>query len=111
MTSALPPEEFRIEQHVREDGATVIALFGDVDLATVPSVEAALADHATHQRPAVLDLGGVAFMDSTGLNLIIRMAQESARDGWTFALADRLPDAVARLFDVTGVHGQLPFDG
>jgi stage II sporulation protein AA (anti-sigma F factor antagonist) len=59
----------------------------------------------------VLDLTGVAFMDSTGLNLLVRAARDARRDGWSFALDPQLPDGVARLFDLTSMHDHLPFDG
>jgi anti-anti-sigma factor len=110
MTDSAPHDDFRIEHRPREDGATVVSVFGEVDLFTAPEVETALASLARQKRTAVLDLTAVEFMDSTGLNLIIRMAQEAARDGWSFALAEAMSDTVQRLFEITGVRGRLPFD-
>jgi anti-sigma B factor antagonist len=53
--------------------ATVIAVRGEMDLATVPDLE--LAIDAAIERPLlllVLDLEGVTFMDSTGLACLVR---------------------------------------
>jgi anti-anti-sigma factor len=58
----------------------------------------------------VLALAGVAFMDSTALNLLVRVTRGSRRDGWSFAIRPELPDTVARLFELTGMHGLLPLD-
>ncbi|HEV7752357.1 MAG TPA: STAS domain-containing protein [Baekduia sp.] len=110
MTHPMPPDEFRIEQRPREDGAVVVSVFGDLDLATCPQLDQTLSRLAAAKRFAVLELIGVEFMDSTGLNLLIQATREARRDGWSFAIRPELPDTVARLFELTGMNGHLPFD-
>jgi stage II sporulation protein AA (anti-sigma F factor antagonist) len=110
VTDPIPRDEFRIEQRPRDDGAVVVSVFGDLDLATCPQLSEALDALAVQKRAAVLELTGVAFMDSTGLNLLIQATRESRRDGWSFAIRPELPDGVARLFELTGMHGHLPLD-
>lgn len=111
MTDPLPPDPFRLDERPRDDGAVVVSVFGELDLATCPQLRAVLDRLATEKRTAVVDLAGVAFMDSTGLNLLAQATREARRDGWTFALAPELPDAVARLFEITSMTAHLPFDG
>jgi stage II sporulation protein AA (anti-sigma F factor antagonist) len=105
------PDDFEIQQRAREDGAVVVSVLGELDLATCARLHEVLDDLVAEQRPVVLDLRGVAFMDSTGLNLLIRATRESRRDGWSFAIRPELSDAVARLFALAGMDAHLPFDG
>ena len=49
----------------------VVAVRGDVDIATAPELRARLAEAADAYRLIVVDLGGVGFMDSTGLGVLV----------------------------------------
>jgi anti-anti-sigma factor len=70
-----------------EPGAIVLALAGELDLATTPQLAAALAEAARqHAEGVVLDLAQLSFMDSTGLGLIVRTDQEAQAAGRTFVL-------------------------
>ena len=82
---------------------------GELDMATVGSVEQELKRlHESGFRAIVLDLSGLTFMDSSGLHLVIRWAQESSRDGFVFELEPG-PPQVQRLFELTAVIDELPF--
>jgi anti-sigma B factor antagonist len=105
------PHDFRIEQRERADGATVISVFGEVDLSTADQLEAALAALAAHRRATVLDLSGVEFMDSSGIGVLVRATRDADRDGWSFALAAELPEALSRLFTLSGLDEFLHLDG
>jgi len=63
------------------DDGVVLAVSGEVDLATAPQLQSsfdqALRDEAT---PVVVDLNGVAFLGSIGLSLLIR-AHDQAGPG------------------------------
>jgi anti-sigma B factor antagonist len=54
----------------------------------------------------VVDLRQVAFMDSTGLHMVLRIQQAAHEAGRQFALI-RGPDPVQRLFDLTGLAETL----
>jgi hypothetical protein len=47
-------------------------------------------------------------MDSSGLHLVTRWAQEASRDGFVFELEPG-PPQVQRLFELTAVIDELPF--
>lgn len=66
-----------------QDGVAVLRVGGDIDLATVPALEAAI-DEALVERPTalVIDLSGVDFLASAGLQALVAThnhVSESAR--------------------------------
>ena len=87
----------------------LVAPRGDMDMAPVGMVEAELRrlrdsgfDHI------VLDLGGLTFMDSSGLHLLTRWANDATQDGFVFELEPG-PPAVQRVFELTSMTDLLPF--
>ena len=96
----LPVASFEvvIEEHHHE---TVVRCFGEIDLASGPSLTAILHRVTRRDAPVRLDLSGVEFFDTSGLH-----ALEAAR-----SLADRLgcrldvgpvSEAVTRMSRLTG---------
>jgi anti-sigma B factor antagonist len=87
------------------DGCAVLAIGGEVDLATSPdlrtAIEAALDSGAAELR---LDLGGTSFMDSSGLHVLFDC---HARAGERLAIVCP-PGPVRRLFEMTGFADRLP---
>src|SRR5579875_242368 len=89
----------------RHDGArTVLALAGDLDLATVTALrEAAIAElDADHCRELVLDLAGLDFLDSTGLGCWIDLRNEAADRGKSLRL-ERMPAIAGRTVTLAGL--------
>jgi len=85
----------------------VLRLDGELDLASVPTLENAMAD-ATFDGMAeiVLDLRGLEFIDSTGLRAILLQDKRSTERGQAFALV-RGSEQVQRLLDMTHVEEHL----
>lgn len=102
--------EFRLD--VEREGDTVrVRPVGELDLATVGRVEnelRALRDAGV--RGVIVDLGGLTFMDSTGLSLMLRWTAAAERDGFAFSL---IPGAapIQRVFELAGIAGHLHFRG
>lgn len=87
----------------------VLAPCGDLDMATVGAVERELHRlRGAGVDKIVLDLGGLTFMDSSGLHLVTRWANDAATDGFVFELEPG-PPAVQRLFELTAMTDVLPF--
>jgi anti-anti-sigma factor len=88
----------------RPDRARVIvAVRGDVDVASVGEVQRVLDElRLEGWRDVVVDLREVAFMDSTGLSLLLTADRDARRDGWDFSIVDG-SQPVARLFELTGL--------
>lgn len=89
--------------------AISVSLSGELDLASAPRMEDCLAS-IEQQRPRrlVIDLGGLAFIDSTGLRILL-LADARARDaGYELVLRPGEPP-VQRVFEVTGALDILRF--
>ncbi|MGH2692916.1 MAG: STAS domain-containing protein [Actinomycetota bacterium] len=96
------PENLVLETHDRGD-VTVVSVKGEVDLYTAPSLKERVADlvSAGRNRLAV-DLGGVEFMDSTGLGVLIGGLKKCKEAGGSLALiAPREP--VIKVLAITGL--------
>jgi anti-sigma B factor antagonist len=88
---------------VSHDDEVIVALRGEVDLATAPLLERELALGSVREARAVLvDLERVAFMDLTGLRPLLSFASP-ARPGHRVAITAG-PPSVQRLLDVTGLR-------
>ena len=91
--------EVSIDEHA--EAYSVIAVRGEVDLHTAPKVEYAIERAAQSDGAVVLDMSGVAFMDSTALSALVRSKDSLQRQGTSLRLA--APSrAVERIFSVTG---------
>jgi anti-sigma B factor antagonist len=82
---------------------------GSLDVATTPVLEQQLQElvDAGH-RHLVVDLGGLSFMDSTGLRLALRWDAAGRKDGFQVRFMRGSP-AVQRVFEVTGMADRVPF--
>lgn len=96
----------------REGGAHVLALEGELDLASAPEVEAELKriEGATAGLAAiVIDLRGLSFIDSTGLRLLVEAGSRADTATYRLALL-RPPDEVFRVCEIAGIDTLLPFE-
>jgi len=94
----------------RDADEHVVALTGELDLDGAERVtQELLRAETSDARRIVLDLSGLEFMDSTGIRLIIAAHARSRMDGDRLVLV-RGPQAVHRVFELTGIAERLPFD-
>jgi anti-sigma B factor antagonist len=98
--------QFRVD--VRRNGATaVVAVSGELDLASGPELERELDRLAGPEtKLVVIDLRQLDFMDSTGLSIIVRAHQRMANEGCEMRLV-KGSQQVQRLLDLTGVADRL----
>ena len=90
-----------------EGERVVLRLDGELDLASVPALEQAVADAPLDgATEVVLDLRGLEFIDSTGLRAILLQDKRSAERGQAFALV-RGSEQVQRLMNMTRVDEHL----
>ena len=88
-------------------GRPVLVVTGELCLATGEALEAASARYvAEFGEPVVLDLGGVSFMDASGLSSIVRLAK---LDGGAQPVIDlrNVSAAVSRIVDLTSTDWLL----
>jgi anti-sigma B factor antagonist len=91
-------------------GSTVVlTLRGELDIATVPRLEQAVAAVlARGARELTIDLRGMSFLDSSGLRLIIVLAERAVAEGWILALVRPEMPALT-IFQITRAEENLPF--
>ena len=102
-----PTESFDLHERA-EGGRAVVALRGELDLSTVDEVRDRLDTLRAANRPVVLDLDGLTFMDSTGIRLVLESVRHSEREGWPFAVT-RGSSAVQRIFAAARIDDRLPY--
>jgi anti-sigma B factor antagonist len=91
----------------RHDDVAIVEPRGELDVATVETLRAALDDINGVGR-LVLDLRGLSFIDSTGLHLLVALDQRAERDGFQLALVAPAPPG-DRAIQVCGLGKTLPF--
>ncbi|WP_326616002.1 STAS domain-containing protein [Streptomyces decoyicus] len=102
------PNALNVEVNVTEPEVAVVTVSGDLDGETGTSLHHQLANQIVHgRRYLVLDLRAVPFMDSSGLNIIIRASNETKRLDGSLHLA-AVSDVVLRLLDLTGISVTTP---
>lgn len=90
------------------DGATVLAVGGELDLGSTPRLrDAALKRLLAGDRVLVLDLGGLEFLDSTGLGVVVAILKRARTLGTDLRLVVTR-ERVRAPFTVTGVDRLLP---
>jgi anti-anti-sigma factor len=101
-----------VQSHFRvdvrgDDRATVLAVSGELDLASSAELEEALhnVNHAGAEL-LILDLSELEFMDSTGLGVLVKANQRAQEAGRRFALVKGSPQ-VQRLLSLTGVADRI----
>lgn len=99
------PRSRKIQVHHRalEGELCVVALGGEIDLASAPALRSALVKfrQAGYSR-FVLELSEVSHMDSTGLGALLGFSRSLDREG-QIALA-AVPQRVATLLEMTGLE-------
>jgi anti-sigma B factor antagonist len=96
-------DELSIDLRTEEGGVLVFRLRGSLDLATAPTVRAAL-NEATDTGPhdLIVDLTQLEFLDSTGLGVLIGAHRRAVERAGSFRLV--IGDgAIARLLNITGL--------
>jgi anti-sigma B factor antagonist len=116
----VPPERPRVAevpvpgaltiQSRREGDVLLVSLAGELDLASAPDLERELqAGENTGPSRVVIDLGGLGFMDSTGLQALLRARERANEAGYALALR-RGPHQVQRVFELTKTVDAFTFE-
>lgn len=92
-------------------GTAHVRLAGELDLATSGGLSRELRFAISAFARVVLDLGAVAFIDSTGLSAILGATAEARERGRLLELELPLPPQASRLIEIAGVGPRLRFTG
>jgi anti-anti-sigma factor len=103
------PFDIRLEQ----EGSTAhILVRGVFDLIYEKTFRDGLRElERTAPRKLVLDLGGVTFIDSTGIRLIVNAWRRSQREGYDAVVVLPLEGQVRRAFQIAGLERIIPTTG
>ena len=101
-------EVFEFETQQR-DGAAVVRLFGELDLAGTEVFQGELDRlRGGELSRLTIDLSELEFVDSTGLRLLMSLSGACTREQVALTLVPG-PRAVQRLFQVTGTDAHFTF--
>jgi anti-anti-sigma factor len=106
---AFDPTGFSISTSDR-DGRAVIVIRGELDIATVPDLEAVLTERLDAGQDVVVDLRELAFMDSSGLRVFVSAHARVAGGGPSFVIVRPPPGGpIARILAIAGIESELDF--
>jgi anti-anti-sigma factor len=96
---------------VAADGTVSVTLEGELDLASARKMQERLTAIEQEQPSrVVVDLGKLAFIDSTGLRVLLLADARAKEQGYELVLRPGEP-SVQRVFEVTGALDVLRFEG
>lgn len=104
------PTKFEITQKTGGQNL-IVAISGELDLNTA----VILSEHFDNcldegVTSLTLDLRELAFMDSSGLRLLIELNDRSKSEAWQLALLAPKAEAAAVVLHITGAGTALPFE-
>jgi anti-sigma B factor antagonist len=104
MLESMSHDELTIDVKSEKHGeALVFKLRGSLDLATAPTVRAALTDAAGDaNRDLIVDLTQIEFLDSTGLGALIGAHRRATEHNGSLRLVVT-EGPIARLLNITGL--------
>jgi len=89
-----------------EDGAHVIALRGELDLANAGTAENALEKALQDDADVIVDMRELEFIDSTGIALLVASLSGDGKSQIRFVPS--ASPAVTRVLELTGLAERLP---
>lgn len=100
---------FAVER-IRTDGCVRVSVRGELDLETGPRVQEELSRAEREaSRRLVLDLTGVTFFDSTGLQIVLDAEVRARTASYAFAVAVGHGE-VLRVLELAEVRGRLELE-
>jgi len=105
LESGTPPQSGELNVEIRthtRDQITIVELVGDIDGNTAPEAQAKILTQA--DKPGsklILDLGGVAYMSSAGLRLLLVIYRKIVGKGGKVVVAN-IPANIASIMEATG---------
>ncbi len=104
------PTNFEIHEEDTEP-ALVLTVTGELDMNTVELLARQVEERLSEgPRPLTLNLSELAFMDSSGLRLLIDLYDRSQRETWKLTIVAPRNEAATMVLRATGADTALPFE-
>jgi anti-sigma B factor antagonist len=100
--------QFAVTSH-REEGRLVVVPTGELDIASADAVRSE-ADRRNPDDELVLDLRGLTFVDTSGIQLLVELQRAARDEGFALRIV-RARAQVHRVFEIAGLEEVLPFAG
>jgi anti-sigma B factor antagonist len=91
----------------RVGDAVVVAIVGEIDMATAPEVAQAIDGGPDGARRVVVDLTEVTFLDSSALNAFVHAQRDLAERDVAFRIVSPSDLALRSVFEITHLTGPL----
>ncbi len=100
-------EVLQVGAEVSEGGVTVVNVAGEVDVYSAPQVANAVEEALSCPvKKIVVEMSGVSFIDTCGIESLIQLCRQARRRGVAFAI--RQPsEAIIRMKQLMNVDGLL----
>lgn len=94
---------FQVDVQSGPNGTTIVMVRGEVDLKTSPELRDVLLSQAQGAKRLVVDLAGVAYMDSSGVGTLVYVKREVERAHGQLILAG-IQARVRSVLEITQLH-------
>jgi anti-anti-sigma factor len=98
-------QPFEIQSLESVSGARILKLTGPLTIQTLFDFQQIVREETS--KPIIVDLSGVAYMDSAGLGCVVSAYTSCQRNQRSFGITG-IGDRIKTLFEVTHVDGLLP---
>lgn len=106
----MPSFDFDLDSADDAGGRCRVTARGELDLGTVDRVEAAVSDGFARGRAVLLDLRGLAFLDSSGIRLLLTAREQAVTAGQAFTVAVPADGEVRAVLVETGIIDLLELE-
>ena len=97
--------------HESTDDSLVISLVGELDHRSAPLLDSYVRELRPLDRPVILDVAGIGFVDSAGLRALLATRRAAIEDVDETVRIVGCRTNLRQLLQVTGLSGVLPTEG
>jgi stage II sporulation protein AA (anti-sigma F factor antagonist) len=102
--------DLAIREIAPAESEVILALSGELDMSTIDALAGQVDTQLQRSvQSLTLDLHDLAFMDSTGLRLLIELSERAEQETWRLKLIAPRHEAASRVLQITGADAALPF--
>ena len=93
---------------IHEGNSLTVQLEGRLDTVTAPELETSLENELDEVTDLVIDLGGLEYMSSAGLRVMLALQKRMAKQGTMKVI--KVNDTIMEIFEITGFRDILTIE-